>query len=95
MQVSKSGYYAWLKRPESKRNKENKQLVEQIRDIYQKSRQTYGSPRIYAELKQLGVICSRNRIARLMRLNDIAAPGARLKEKRNLRELLIQTTNCQ
>lgn len=72
MQVSRSGYYAWLNRPESKRNKENSQLVEQIRDIHQLSRQTYGSPRIYAELKSMAISCSENRVARLMRLNGIA-----------------------
>ena len=72
MQVSKSGYYAWLKRPESKRSKENKQLVERIKDLYEQSRQTYGSPRIYVELKSMAISCSENRIARLMRLNGIA-----------------------
>lgn len=72
MKVSRSGYYAWLNRPESKRNKENMQLVEQIRDIHVQSRQTYGSPRIYAELKSMAISCSENRIARLMKLNGIA-----------------------
>jgi len=76
MQVSKSGYYAWLKRPESKRSKENKQLVERIKDLYEQSRQTYGSPRIYVELKSMAISCSENRIARLMRLNGIAVASA-------------------
>lgn len=72
MQVSRSGYYAWLKRPESNRSRENRQLVEQIRDIHQQSRHTYGSPRIHAELQTMGVVCSENRIARLMQQHGIA-----------------------
>ena len=73
MQVSRSGYYAWLRRPESQRSQENKQLVEQIKDIHQQSRQTYGSPRVHDELGDLGVNCSENRVARLMRQHGIAA----------------------
>lgn len=44
-----------LNRPESKRNKENMQLVEQIRDIHGQSRQTYGSPRIYVDATRLNL----------------------------------------
>lgn len=77
LQVSRSGYYTWLKRPESNRSRENRQLVEQIRDIHEQSRRTYGSPRVYAELQTMGVICSENRVARLMRLNGIAVEKKR------------------
>jgi transposase InsO family protein len=77
LQVSRSGYYTWLKRPESNRNRENRKLVEQIRDIYEQSRRTYGSPRVHAELQTMGVVCSENRIARLMRLNEIAVEKKR------------------
>ena len=48
--VSRSGYYAWRKRPLSSRKMANQSLVEQIQAIHQKSRQTYGSPRVHAEL---------------------------------------------
>ena len=68
-----SGYYAWLKRPESNRNQQNKQLLEQIKGVHQQSRQTYGSPRIYVDLKKQGVACSENRVARLMQVHQIAA----------------------
>ena len=77
MQVSRSGYYTWLKRPESERSKENKRLVKQIKDIYEQSRQTYGSPRIYHELKDRGVRCSENRVARLMQQHGIAVEKKR------------------
>ncbi len=71
--VSRSGYYAWRTRPESRRARENRQLVEQIRTIHSASRHTYGSPRVHAELVAQGVRCSENRVARLMRIAQIYA----------------------
>ena len=71
LQVSASGYYAWRGRVPSRRDQANAELVEQIRWIYATSRQTYGSPRVLAALRQQGVICSRKRVARLMRLSGI------------------------
>ncbi len=71
------GYYAWRKRPESKRKKENQQIVEEIKEIHKQSRNTYGSPRMYAELKKQNIACSENRVARLMRLHQIAAKRKR------------------
>jgi putative transposase len=65
--VSRSGYYEWKDRPPSKRDRENAALTEKIRQIHDRSRQVYGYPRIHAELRALGVRCSRKRIARLMR----------------------------
>ncbi len=65
--VSKSGYYGWKGRPPSKRNRENDALTEKVRQIHERSRETYGSPRVHAELRELGVRCSRKRVERLMR----------------------------
>jgi putative transposase len=64
---SRSGYYGWKGRPPSERDKENAALTEKIREIHSRSRQVYGYPRIHAELKALGVRCSRKRVAWLMR----------------------------
>lgn len=75
--VSRSGYYAWRKRLTSQRAQANERLLVQIREEYQLSRKTYGSPRIYAALRKKGVTCSRKRVARLMRLDHIAARRAR------------------
>jgi putative transposase len=69
--VSSSGYYAWRKREPSRREQENKVLMEQIRNIFTCSRETYGSPRIQAELNARGLTCSRGRVARLMRQNGL------------------------
>ncbi len=65
--VSRSGYYEWKDRPLFKRDRENAALTEKIRQIHERSRQVYGYPRVHAELKALGVRCSRKRVARLMR----------------------------
>jgi len=73
LNVSPSGYYAWRKRPVSAREMANRQLVEKIKAVHAESHETYGSPRIYHELKDQGVACSENRVARLMRLHDIRA----------------------
>jgi transposase InsO family protein len=73
LSVSRSGYYAWRKRPVSPREMANNILFEQIKQAHQKSRQTYGSPRIRAELAAQGIQCGLNRVARLMRLNGLSA----------------------
>lgn len=69
--VSRSGYYAWIGRPESKRAKENRELLTAIRKVHQKSRGIYGSPRITEELPAHGLKASRPRVARLMAKNAI------------------------
>jgi len=71
--VSPSGYYAWRKRQPSRRQVENDRLTEAIRQIHQASYETYGSPRIHAELQQQGVVCNRKRVERLMRHHQIRA----------------------
>jgi len=80
LRVSRSGYYGWKGRPPSERDKENAALTEKIREIHSRSRQVYGYPRIHAELKALGVRCSRKRVARLMRKAGLrGCPRARKK----------------
>jgi transposase InsO family protein len=71
LDVSRSGYYAWLKRPESKRKKENRKLAVRIRMIHNQNRKIYGSPRIHRELNDQGVSCGRNRVARIMKREGI------------------------
>lgn len=71
--VSASGYYAWIERPPSRRQQENAMLTEQIQALHKRSRQTYGSPRIHADLQDMGFQISRKRVARLMRSNGIRA----------------------
>lgn len=73
MQVCRAGFYAWCKRGPSARQLQNEKLTEQIRTAHQESRETYGSPRIFADFKEAGIACSEKRIARLMRLHKISA----------------------
>ena len=65
--VSKSGYYAWRGRPLSERRRQDALLTEKIREIHSRSHETYGYPRVHAELRSLGIRCGRRRVARLMR----------------------------
>ena len=67
LKVSPSGYYAWRSRPESRRARSNRQLLERIREIHRENDGVVGSPRVCRELHYEGVKCSRNRVARLMR----------------------------
>ena len=86
LSVSRSGYYAWLKNPESKRKQSNSKLREKIRTIHRDSGEAYGSPRVYQALKEQGETCSENRVARLMRED-----GLRAKTKRRFKA----TTNSE
>ena len=54
LDVSPSAYYAWLRRPESRREREDRRLLVEIKAIHQAKRGIYGSPRIHAELKAQG-----------------------------------------
>ncbi len=65
--VSTSGYYAWRGRPPSARARADAELEERIRAIHAHSRETYGVPRIHAELAAEGTRVARKRVARLMR----------------------------
>ena len=75
--VSSSGYYAWLRRPESQRKREDRRLLHKIRVIHRQSRRTYGSPRVHAEFRARGSRCGRNRVARLMSEEGIRAKAPR------------------
>ena len=77
LNVSPSGYYAWRTRPASAREMANQELYNKIEVVYNDNHKVYGSPRIYRELKDQGVACSENRIARLMRLRDLKAKQSR------------------
>jgi putative transposase len=65
--VSLSGYYAWRTRGPSTRAQADGMLTARIQDLHAQSRQTYGAPRIHADLRAAGVRCGRKRVARLMR----------------------------
>ena len=71
LEVSRSGYYAWLRRPVSRRAREDGQLIEVLRMEHTRSGKTYGSPRLHQRLLRLGYRCGRHRVERLMRQAEL------------------------
>ena len=79
--VSTSGFYEWLTRPESDRSMTNRAILVRIRESFEASHQTYGSPRVWRDLRDWNVPCGENRTARLMRKDALVA-RVRLKTAR-------------
>ena len=77
LEVSTSGYYAWIKRTPSRRAIEDIILTEMIKEYHEASYETYGVPRIHADLKDEGIRIGRKRVARLMRLEGLAGVSRR------------------
>ena len=77
--VSPSGYYAWLRRSPSARERADRELRDRITDIHSRSRGTYGAPRVHAELAAEGISVGRKRVARLMRQARIQGVHRRRK----------------
>ena len=71
--VSRSGYYQWKKAEPTLRDREEAELVKQIRRVFAANKGRYGSPRVSQALRQDGIDCGENRVARLMRENELAA----------------------
>lgn len=86
LSVSRSGYNAWLHRGKSCREIEDDRLLDKIKEIFKASRKAYGSRRVHKQLAADGEICSRRRVARLMRKNGI-------KPERKRR--FVQTTDSK
>ncbi|RKH56606.1 IS3 family transposase, partial [Corallococcus interemptor] len=77
LEVSRSGYYAWVRRPESARKTKDRALAEVVADVHEESRRRYGSPRVFRELKARGYRVSKKRVARLMRQKGLRARARR------------------
>src|SRR5580765_2119960 len=73
LNVTRSGYYAWLKEPVSNRAQEDARLLRLIRASFVASHGIYGAPRIFLDLREAGETCSKHRVARLMRVNNLRA----------------------
>ena len=77
LKVSEQGYYASLRRPESKRSKANKVLGDKIQVKFADHKKRYGSPRIVEELRDDGERCGKHRVARIMNERGLRAKAAR------------------
>jgi transposase InsO family protein len=86
LEVSKSGFYGHERKSEGPRRRRDRELLALIKPIFEKSRRTYGSPRLCAALRGQGVRCGKNRMARLMRQS-----GLRPRQKRRFRPPTTQS----
>ncbi len=84
LRVSPAGFYAWRRRPEPPRAREDRRLAVLVREAHERGRKAYGSPRVHADLKLRGVDVGRKRVMRLMRQQG-------LKGRRRRR--FVRTTN--
>lgn len=75
MKVHPSGYYAWLKEPESPRKKENKEILHKIREAYEQSNRTYGYRNVHKDLIESGIHVNKKRVSRLMSLHKLYGIG--------------------
>jgi putative transposase len=80
LRVSRAGFYAWRKRPESTRAKQDRRLAVLVREAHERGRRYYGSPRVHRELAAKGEAVSRKRIVRLMQQEGLVGrPRRRYK----------------
>jgi len=87
LKVSRSGWYAWHKRARpTPRERRDSQLTGRIREIHSTSRETYGSPRVHAQLRRDGVVVGKQRVARLMQRAGIRG---------RVRRRFVVTTNSR
>lgn len=86
LKVSESGYYAWVTRPPSPRNRENARLEQAIKASHQRTRETYGPSRLQRDLADYGILVGIDRIKRIRR-----KLGLRCKQKRKFKA----TTNSK
>jgi transposase InsO family protein len=75
--VSRSGYYAWFDRDESERDRANRELAGRIERIQKEVKYRYGSPRMTAQLQREGMAVGHNRVARVMRENELQSRSKR------------------
>lgn len=73
LRVSRSGYYAWRRRPESARAQADRALLAEIRALHVAAREAYGAVKTWRVLVARGVACGRHRVARLRRAHGIEA----------------------
>jgi putative transposase len=84
--VSESGFYAWRKRPTCRRKQEDAHLTQKVRQVFEEHHGRYGSPRIHRDVYEQGFTCSRKRVARLMRAEELSARSKRRRVRTTKRD---------
>ena len=84
--VSRAGYYAWSGRPPSARSRADADLTVRIRSIHKASRETYGTPRVHAELADAGIRVGRKRVERLMKAAGLVGVSRRKGTRTTFRD---------
>jgi transposase InsO family protein len=72
LQVCRAGYYRWLKRKTSRSSIRRKKLLQRILEIFEESRESYGCPRVFRQLRREGFKCSRRTVETIMREHEIS-----------------------
>ncbi len=85
LDLSPSGYYAWLGREPSARAKRDEELTERIETVWRENRRVYGRPRIYADLKEAGERVGEKRVGRLMKRAEIVGASRRRRGPKTTR----------
>ena len=85
LDLSPSGYYAWLDREPSARAKRDEELTERIQTVWRENRRVYGRPRIYADLKEAGDRVGEKRVGRLMKQAEIVGASRRRRGPKTTR----------
>lgn len=86
MKVSRSGFYAWIRREPSARDPADRGLLTKIRRVHKTSNQTYGAPRVHAELAAEGVHVGRKRVDRLMKADGLVGVSRRRSTRTTIRD---------
>ena len=82
LEVSRSGYYAWQRGPESAREQANREIAAEIKQVFEAKRGRYGSPRITHQLRRAGRTCNHKRVERLMREEGLRARSSKRRKVR-------------
>jgi putative transposase len=86
LKLSRTGYYKWLNRGESKRERRDHELIDHILKIHRETRGIYGAPRIHTELRANGINVGKKRVARLMREVGVCGVTRRKKWRTTIRD---------
>ena len=92
LEVSRSGYHAWARRPPCARAVADATLTARIAVIHRQSGKTYGSPRVHAELRlEDGILVGRKRVERLMAVAELSGQLTRRRGRTTIRVPGVRT----